>query len=45
MNWKVITPKLRPDQYKWLQDLSNNLGESMNSIVRRALDYYRKHHE
>lgn len=42
MNWKVITPKLRPDQYEWLHKLSARLGESMNSIVRRALDAYKK---
>jgi hypothetical protein len=44
MDWKVITPKLRPDQYRWLKGLSDTLGESMNTIVRKALDYYRKNH-
>ena len=33
------------DQYIWLHKYAENLGESMNTVIRRALTEYRKNHE
>ena len=33
------------DQYIWLKNHADDLGESMNTIIRRALTEYRKNHE
>lgn len=33
------------EQYIWLKNYANKLGESMVSVIRMALREYRKNHE
>lgn len=43
MNWIKMSNQFLKEQYDWLKNHSLKLGESMNSIVRRAvMDYKEK---
>ena len=45
MRFKNVPAKLTVELYNWLKEYAFNLGESMNTIIRRALTEYRKNHE
>ncbi len=45
MRFVNLPTKLIKEQYIWLKAYAYNLGESMNTIIRRALTEYRKNHD
>lgn len=45
MHWVKMSIQVINNQYKWLKDHAESLGESMNTIIRRALNEYRKNHQ
>lgn len=45
MRFKNVPAKLTIELYDWLKKYAFNLGESMNTIIRRALTEYRKNHD
>ena len=41
MRFKNVPAKLTVELYNWLKEYAFNLGESMNTIIRKALTEYR----
>jgi len=41
MKSKQIHLRLTKDQYLWLKNYAMNLGETMNTIIRTALNEYK----
>ena len=41
MNFISLSIRIVKDQYIWLKKHSNHIGESMKTIIRRALSDYR----
>lgn len=45
MSYIKLPTSFPSEQYIWLKNYANKLGESMVSVIRMALREYRKNHE